>query len=192
MARNFVRTRTNRAAPRGACADRTVSTSSGAFARISMPITETTAVELNRREVLAGAALLAAGCGGAKEMPPRSGWDAVKAQFALGPGRHFDAFLFAAHPKPVRDAIEHHRAALDAGAAQYLHEHEIEFDKRVADAAARYLGVRAQRDGVKVRKVALYDDPARATAGEMLRRLRDAIGPRTRVLALTWVHSGTG
>ena len=92
----------------------------------------------------------------------------------------------------MRDAIEHHRAALDAGAARYLHEHEIELDKRVADAAARYLGVRAQRDGVKVRKVALYDDPAQATAGEMLRRLRDAIGPRTRVLALTWVHSGTG
>src|SRR6476661_5967721 len=96
MARNCVRMRTNRAAPRDACADKTISTSSGAFARISMPITETTAVELNRREVLAGAALLAAGCGGAKKTPPRTGWDAVRAQFALGPGRHFDAFLFAA------------------------------------------------------------------------------------------------
>ncbi len=195
-------------------------------------------MELNRREVLAGAALLAAGCGGAKKTPPRSGWDAVKAQFALGPGRHFDAFLFAPHPKVVRDAIGHHRAGLDADAAGYLHEHEIKLDEAVPAAAARYLGVegrdvaltdsttmglalvygglklergdeiltsehdhyathaaldlRAERDGVNVRKVALYDDPAEATADEMLRRLRDAIGPSTRALALTWVHSGTG
>jgi selenocysteine lyase/cysteine desulfurase len=138
----------------------------------------------------------------------------------------------------VRDAIERHRAGLDAGAAGYVHEHELQLDQRVADAAARYLDVRAddialtdsttmglalvygglelepgdeiltsehdhyathealnlraRRDGVKVRKVALYDDPGEAAADEMLSRLRDAIGPRTRVLALTWVHSGTG
>src|SRR5689334_15540601 len=196
-------------------------------------------MDLNRREVLAGAALLAAGCGGSRKVaPPASGWAAVRGQFALGPGRHFDAFLFAAHPKPVRDAIAHHRAGLDAGAARYLHEHEVELDQAVADAAARYLRVRAddvaltdsttmglalvygglrlragdeiltsehdhyathealnlraQRDGVKVRKVALYDDPGEANADEMIKRLRGAIGPRTRALALTWVHSGTG
>ncbi len=46
--------------------------------------------------------------------------------------------------------------------------------------------------GATVRQVALYDDPARATAEETLERLRRAITPRTKVVALTWVHSGTG
>jgi len=45
-------------------------------------------MELNRREVLAGAPLLAAGCGGSRKIaPPAMGWAAVRAQFALGPGR---------------------------------------------------------------------------------------------------------
>jgi selenocysteine lyase/cysteine desulfurase len=48
--------------------------------------------------------------------------------------------------------------------------------------------------GARVRRVALYDkrDPARATADEIATRLRAAIGPRTRAVALTWVHSSTG
>lgn len=197
-------------------------------------------VELNRREVLAGAALLAAGCGGARKAaaPPPQGWDAVRAQFALGRGSHFDAFLFAAHPKPVRDAIARHREGLDAGAAAYLHSNQVRLDTAAREAAASYLGaraaeiammdsttmglalvyggldlrpgdeilttehdhyathealsLRAARDGVQVRKVALYDDPSTASATEMIERLRGAITDRTRVLALTWVHSGTG
>ena len=43
-----------------------------------------------------------------------------------------------------------------------------------------------------MRKVALYDDPASATPAETIDRLRDAITPRTKVVAVTWVHSGTG
>jgi hypothetical protein len=43
-----------------------------------------------------------------------------------------------------------------------------------------------------VRRVALYDDPAQATAAGMISALRSAITPRTKVLALTRVHSGTG
>jgi selenocysteine lyase/cysteine desulfurase len=183
-------------------------------------------------------ALLAAGCG-ARHKSRASGWAAVRAQFALAPGdRHFDAFLFAAHPKPVRDAIARHRAALDAGAARYLHANEARLDAAVASAAGRYLGVnpadvaltdsttmglalvyegldlqrgdevlttahdhyathealaeRARRDGIVVRRVALYDDPAQARPAEMISRLRAAITDRTRALALTWVHSGTG
>jgi hypothetical protein len=45
--------------------------------------------------------------------------------------------------------------------------------------------------GANVKRVALYDDPAQASAGEMLERLRAAVTPRTKVPALTWVHSGT-
>ena len=101
-------------------------------------------MEVTRKELLASGAALAlvAGCGGGKKpaaaAAPRTGWAGVRAQFALDPGdRHFDAFLFAAHPKPVRAAIETHRRGLDAGAAAYLHEHEIELDDAVNAAAQR-------------------------------------------------------
>src|SRR5258706_574558 len=56
------------------------------------------------------------------------------------------------------------------------------------------LRLRTRRDGVAVRRIALYDDGASATvsADAMVARLAAAIRPRTRVLAVTWVHSGTG
>ena len=44
----------------------------------------------------------------------------------------------------------------------------------------------------KVRKVKLYDEAAAASEEEVVSRLATAIGPRTRVLAVTWVHSSTG
>jgi selenocysteine lyase/cysteine desulfurase len=43
-----------------------------------------------------------------------------------------------------------------------------------------------------VERVALYDKPAQADAGEMVDRLVAAVTPATRVVAVTWVHSGTG
>lgn len=48
--------------------------------------------------------------------------------------------------------------------------------------------------GARVRRVRLYDrgDPATATTDEIASRLQRAIGPRTRAVALTWVHSSTG
>ena len=50
----------------------------------------------------------------------------------------------------------------------------------------------AKRTGAQVRRVALYDDPARASVDEMTTRLVAAVGPRTKVVAITWVHSSTG
>src|SRR3954471_14967435 len=106
---------------------------------------------VTRKELLAGGAALAlAGCGHGKKRaaaatPVPSGWAAVRAQYALDPAEHhFDGFLFASHPKVVRDAIERHRRGLDAGAARYVHEHEEQLDKAVADAGAAYFGVPAQ------------------------------------------------
>ena len=94
-------------------------------------------MEVTRKELLASGAALAlvAGCGGGKKpaaaAAPATGWAAVRAQFALDPrDRHFDAFLFAPHPKPVRAAIETHRKGLDAGAAAYLHAHEARARRR--------------------------------------------------------------
>lgn len=54
------------------------------------------------------------------------------------------------------------------------------------------LRLAARRSGARVREITLYDDPAGVTTGALLERIIGAIGPRTRVLALTWVHSGTG
>ena len=48
------------------------------------------------------------------------------------------------------------------------------------------------RTGAKVTRVDLYDDPAAATVDDMTKRLLDAVTPKTRVVALTWVHSSTG
>jgi selenocysteine lyase/cysteine desulfurase len=53
-------------------------------------------------------------------------------------------------------------------------------------------GLRQARDGLTVRRVRLYDEPAQADAGDMVARLVAAVGPQTRVVAVTWVHSSTG
>ncbi|MCW3842278.1 aminotransferase class V-fold PLP-dependent enzyme [Micromonospora yasonensis] len=54
------------------------------------------------------------------------------------------------------------------------------------------LRLRAARDGVKVRRVRLYRDPAAASVDEIVSNLAAAVTARTRVVALTWVHSSTG
>lgn len=46
--------------------------------------------------------------------------------------------------------------------------------------------------GAQVRRVRLYDDPRRASVDEIVTRLRRGVSERTRVVALTWVHSSTG
>jgi selenocysteine lyase/cysteine desulfurase len=48
-------------------------------------------------------------------LPDLSRWPNVQAQFELAPGwLHFSSFFLASHPRPVRDAIEAFRRALDA------------------------------------------------------------------------------
>ncbi len=54
------------------------------------------------------------------------------------------------------------------------------------------LRLAADRTGAVVRKGALYDDPARATPAAMTEAIARAITSQTRVVAITWVHSGTG
>ncbi|HVK24294.1 MAG TPA: aminotransferase class V-fold PLP-dependent enzyme [Actinokineospora sp.] len=46
--------------------------------------------------------------------------------------------------------------------------------------------------GVPVRRVRLYDDPAQATADEMVARIKAGLTPTTRIVAVTWVHSVSG
>ncbi len=50
----------------------------------------------------------------------------------------------------------------------------------------------ARRAGATVRKIALYERGADASAESMAQRIASAITPHTRVVGVTWVHSCTG
>ena len=54
------------------------------------------------------------------------------------------------------------------------------------------LRLRALRTGAHVRRIRLYQDARTATADEIVSSVRRAITPKTRALAVTWVHSSTG
>jgi selenocysteine lyase/cysteine desulfurase len=54
------------------------------------------------------------------------------------------------------------------------------------------LRLRALHTGAAVRKVPLYAVPAKASEDEIVGNLVKAVGPRTRAVAVTWVHSSTG
>ena len=49
-----------------------------------------------------------------------------------------------------------------------------------------------EKIGASWRRVPLYEDSAAASADEMVERLKRAIGPQTRVVGITWVHSSSG
>ncbi|MGV9379904.1 aminotransferase class V-fold PLP-dependent enzyme [Nonomuraea sp. NPDC003707] len=197
------------------------------------------------RRTLLGAGMLAGLASGCTTSTPAvkpefdpGDWASVRAQFALDPAfGQFAAFVLAPAPAPVRETIAKHRDALDAD-PEYTPPGAQSPDQTVREAAARYLGARAEevaltdsttmglallysglrlrpgqdvlttehdflatheglrllaeRTGAKVRKVRLYDDPARADAGRMVAAIKAGLGPRTRVVAVTWVHSSTG
>ena len=54
------------------------------------------------------------------------------------------------------------------------------------------LRLRAERTGTAVRTVPLYRDLATASVDEIVATLAAAVRPVTRIVAVTWVHSGTG
>jgi isopenicillin-N epimerase len=208
---------------------------------------------LRRRDVLVRTGLViaasagtgAAGYVAARELaedpgpaPAQAEPRGVREQFALDPDYvHLTSFLLAPHPRPVREAIERHRRALDENPKLYL-ERELEFESRVLQAAAAYLGgapeevaltdsttmglglvygtlrlrpgqevvttehdhyatheslrLRAERTGASVRRIRLYRDIASVSDGEIVESIRRAARPRTRAVAVTWVHSSTG
>lgn len=69
-----------------------------------------------------------------------------------------------------------------------------EFVSSEGDYYATHEAIRLSRarTGAKERRIALYDRIAEVTEEEIVARVRQAITPATRVLALTWVHSNTG
>jgi isopenicillin-N epimerase len=50
----------------------------------------------------------------------------------------------------------------------------------------------AERAGATWRKIALYDDRATISSGDIVERIRKSIGAKTRVVGVTWVHSSSG
>ena len=142
--------------------------------------------------------------------PPAPGtvdWTWVRNQWALDWGEvDLSAMLFASNPKPVRDAIDRHRRGLDANPVRYLEQNNRPLQNAARAAAGHYFGVPAQdvalcesttsgiglRGGGTVRKISLFDQVETVTVEQIVGRIVANIGPRTRVLALTWVHSSTG
>ena len=201
---------------------------------------------LVRTGLLVGAgALAAAGCRSDEEARTAGAaagldtWAGVRQSFALDRKRaQLSSFLLAAHPRPVREAIEEHRRRLDADTAVYLQDEEERLEAETLQTAAAYLGVapeeialtgsttmglallyatlslapgeeilttehdfysthealrlRAAATGATVRRARLYDEPAAASVDDVVGRLVDAVTPRTKAVAVTWVHSSTG
>lgn len=101
---------------------------------------------LVRTGLALGAAVWATACprAFADQQPPHSrfkDWEDIRAQFPLSPQLiHLAAFFLASHPTPVRDAIDRHRAGLDADPIGYWFVHEEKQEAKVLQAAADYLG----------------------------------------------------
>jgi selenocysteine lyase/cysteine desulfurase len=54
------------------------------------------------------------------------------------------------------------------------------------------LRLRARRTGARVRRIRLYQRLERVSVDEIVSSITRGLSPRTRVVALTWVHSSTG
>ncbi|MHB2052586.1 pyoverdine-tailoring periplasmic protein PvdN [Pseudomonas sp. VEM90] len=204
----------------------------------------------NRRTFLKQAGLLAASLpllpqALAQPTKPLAGadkWHNLRELFPLDPQiAHFANFLVTAHPRPVQEAIDRHRADLDRNPAALMDwesQYEWKREDEVRDWAARYLEVgqrqialtgstteglamiygglkvgagqeilvtehehysahkalafRSERQGTPVRKIRLFDEPWTISTDQVLSTIDKAIKPETRVLGMTWVHSGSG
>jgi selenocysteine lyase/cysteine desulfurase len=72
-------------------------------------------------------------------------WTALRAEFSLDPSYvHLAQMLLASHPRPVSDAIERHRRALDANPAGYLIAQGEALEAKARAAAAAYCGGRPE------------------------------------------------
>lgn len=73
-------------------------------------------------------------------------WTGVRAQFdSLSPDYiHLSSFFLASHPRPVREAIEKHRRAIDENPFIYIEENIYTMPARIQAAVAEYLGGKAE------------------------------------------------
>lgn len=166
-------------------------------------------------------------------------WPAVRDQFDLARDYiHLSSFFLASHPRPVREAIEEHRRAIDENPFLYVEHRIFETTEKVRASAAEYLGAKpeevaltnsttmglafvyqglplkagqeilttthehivhsesirlaAERAGGAVRKISLYDDFNSISEEDIVRRIKNAVGPKTRAVGVTWAHSSSG
>jgi isopenicillin-N epimerase len=166
-------------------------------------------------------------------------WPVVRDQFDLSRDYiHLSSFFLASHPRPVREAIEKHRRAIDNNPFLYLEQRFFETPNLVRASAAEYLGAKpeevaltnsttmglafvyqglpikagqeilttthdhyvhheairlaAERVGVSIRKISLFDDFNSISEEEIVERIRKAVTTKTRAVGVTWVHSSTG
>jgi isopenicillin-N epimerase len=82
-------------------------------------------------------------------------------------------------------ALVYHGLPLQAGDELLLTTHDHYAHHESARLAAR-------RAGATLRKVPLFASSRDATEDEIVANVRAAIGPKTRVLGITWVHSSSG
>jgi len=203
------------------------------------------AMRIDRRDFLSGAVAAGAALAGAPRAQAASSaadlstWPRVRDQFLLSRDTvNLALMLLASHPKPVREAIDRHRRALDEDPVTYAMSHLETGDRETREAAASYLSVkpeevaltgntttglallygglplrpgqevvttthdhystheslrlRAVHTGASVRKVTLYAVPETASEDEIVSNMVKAVGPKTRAVAVTWVHSSTG
>lgn len=68
-------------------------------------------------------------------------WDSVRNQFGLAADKiDLSAMFITSHPKPVREAIDRYRHALDQNPTSYLREQLNSHENEVLNAVAEYLG----------------------------------------------------
>jgi hypothetical protein len=78
-------------------------------------------------------------------------WEWLRGLFDLSPDTvHMSSMLLASHPRPVREAIEEHRRALDADPVRYLARNNNRLTAAARQAAGEYLGIHSSH-------VALHD-----------------------------------
>ena len=77
------------------------------------------------------------------------------------------------------------RLRLDPGDEVVTTEHDFY-------ATHESLRLREQLDGVTVRRIRLYDEPETASVDAIVSAVARALEPKTRCLAITWVHSSSG
>ncbi|MBI1769974.1 MAG: aminotransferase class V-fold PLP-dependent enzyme [Bacteroidetes bacterium] len=67
-------------------------------------------------------------------------WANVRSQFLLDPKRiHMAQMFLASHPKPVRDAIDHHRKMFDESPVEYWEHNWKTMEPEMCKAAANYI-----------------------------------------------------
>jgi len=189
-----------------------------------------------------GASLAAPAMAATAPVASANKWTQLRQLFDQDPQAiHFANFLITSHPKPVREAIERHRATLDRnpglamdwdlgtneqlqqnvrvwagkylqakpgqialtgstteglamiyGSVQVRPDQEILTTEHEHYSTRNILDFRSRRDGTRVRKLKLFDNPQSISLDQVLDTINRNIRPETRVLGMTWVHSGSG